>query len=401
MIDEAKVAGLRFRQRAIDQLILLQNQSAPLHDSRKGLAGYYRYQPRKIAARLNLNPRDRTSLIMQDPRGSAWPLLTSVQVHESVLDRIRSGPDRYPPVVLPKNYTVVQRNGTVIARPESKLDANTRVQGQEIVWNDVWRKRVGYYASLGASLALATIPCWGSSTACEGPQCLLSPIIRAIGAVLPSFASHWIEAFARNPGKSLLLAGLLAWLLLWNASLQRRIRDRMHALWKPMHGQHCVPVPGPRRSDLLIRRLRTSCAYQKTIQMLKWKVVPALFGWALLIVLTACVAVPSAVAIYRWQLVSAERSGKICHVREGATAQVMPAGQQLFSTKALCWDTGRDGDLEEGKSYQMRMIIAEPWHHAAIPASPEGFESGMVPPTVRCLKRQQRAGPFSGSMMRS
>jgi uncharacterized protein (DUF2235 family) len=102
MIAEAKQAALQFRPQALQLLALSSSISAPLHDSRRGFAGYYRYQPRRIAAQMNLHPRDPTSLVMQDPDPRARALLTSVDIHQSVFDRIRSGPHRYAPRVIQK-----------------------------------------------------------------------------------------------------------------------------------------------------------------------------------------------------------------------------------------------------------------------------------------------------------
>ena len=75
-----------------------------------------------------------------------------------------------------------------------------------------------------------------SPTACQGPQCLLAPMISALGVVLPGFARPWLDAFARAPGIFALIVAALAFLLMRSENLQRRIRDDMHTLWMPQTG---------------------------------------------------------------------------------------------------------------------------------------------------------------------
>lgn len=378
MIQEAEKAGLRFRPEALQLLALEASRSAPIHDSRRGLGGYYRYQPRKIAARLAVP--DPASLLMQNPDPAARARLTSVQVHQSVFDRIASGPGRYAPLVLPRDYAVVQRDSAVTARPESAAQAAARCHGQERVWNDVWRKRVAYFASVGVSLLLAAAPLWGSAAACEGPQCLLSPVIQGIGLVLPGFASYWTGAFARNPGTSAVLAGALALLLLRGASLERRIHDGMRALWAPIWTPRQRPAgSAPARvwSDPGIAWLRTRYAYQRAFQILKWTVAPNLFGPVILAALVVLAGGLPLLGAYRAQLALAERSGAFCGAAPGAASQAAPGGERLFRTDAVCWDTGTD--LERGRAYEIRMRVVDPWEDGATPASPEGLEPGRLP----------------------
>ena len=76
--------------------------------------GIFRYQPRKIGA--HINPPDPTTRLMQDPKQPASQLRT-VNIHESVLQRIATANDGYAPIVLTGDYTIVANDGTV--RPVS------------------------------------------------------------------------------------------------------------------------------------------------------------------------------------------------------------------------------------------------------------------------------------------
>ena len=184
MIAEAKATGLRFNDDAMAIIERTMNESGPIHDSRRGVAGYYRYQPRKMSARVE--PRDPSTLIMQDP-DLEHGLLRSVHVHASVLNRIRRGADCYAPIVLPRDYEVV---GPVQGPPETAAEAATRATQQEYVWNQVWRKRLTYFATVAVSLILAAMPliqkayppppvrgrsaCWHRSSPRSGSCCQAS-----------------------------------------------------------------------------------------------------------------------------------------------------------------------------------------------------------------------------------
>ena len=48
ILCEAKRLGLRFSQDRLDKYIALADENGPITDSRHGLAGYYRYNPRRI-----------------------------------------------------------------------------------------------------------------------------------------------------------------------------------------------------------------------------------------------------------------------------------------------------------------------------------------------------------------
>jgi hypothetical protein len=200
MVNESRKAGLRFVPHMLDAFDAARNPFGPIHNPRQGLGGYYRYQPRKIAARLI--PPDPRTLIMQDPDRNGQGFLRTARIHHSVLDRIRHGGDHYAPLVLPDRFDVVDSEGDVIASaPGGPSDLHPGGR-QEWVWNDVWRRRITYFATVGASLNLAAFPLyqllWPPS-ACEGPFCALSPAVRAIAGLLPRFFENWLEAYAAAP----------------------------------------------------------------------------------------------------------------------------------------------------------------------------------------------------------
>ena len=272
MMDQAEAAGLRFLPDARERFAPPPDRSAPLHDSRKGLSGYYRYQPRRLDAYLR--PPLPSNRLMVDPRPAALAQLRTVVLHESVLQRIRQPGSRYAPIVLPAEVAFVGNDGKPVDGPSGPDPA--RAAGQEAVWDDVWQKRVTYGATAAASFALATMPFWASSAeagACVAFYCSVGPLIHLVATFIPSAAGLWTDAFATHAGTALVLAAVIAALLGRSAYLQQRIRDRMLPLLDGFRGRAVTVTPPPAGA---IRHVRTSRAYLAFAAWLKWDVAQ---GW--------------------------------------------------------------------------------------------------------------------------
>ena len=396
MMREAEEAGLRFRAAvpgtgqptAVEEVARNANPLAPIHDSRQGLAGYYRYQPRRLAAFVapGRDP-DPDKLIMRDPELKGG--LLSVKVHASVLDRIRSGPDQYAPIVLPARYEVVPTGDDPV--PLDEVNPKRRQNLQEEVWNQVWRRRIVYFATALASLLLLLVLPLVHLTAggeqppaCRGPQCLLLPVIGALETVLPGFARFWTAAFAARPGTALLGLGAIALLVRSGAILRRRIHDSMRPIWRAVVPPDGVPgIQATHRSrvgtDSRIYRLRTSGAYRNALSDLKWQHVPNGFGAVVLLLLAMLLLAVLSLPLYRGGVVLAEHAGGSC-VGSGVTRPVDGAtsAREDFPTDLPCWASGLT--LEEGKRYLLRLRVAPggEWRDAGIRATPEGFASARM-----------------------
>jgi hypothetical protein len=352
MMDQAKHVGLEFMPHAVEEIRRTAKSLGPLHDSRRGLAAYSRYQPRKIGARID--PPDPTTLLMQDPKEPASRLRT-VNIHESVLQRIAIATDGYAPIVLTGNYTIVANDGNVrsISDPQREVD-------QERVWDWVWHRRVCYFASLFVSLCLALFPVWQSASyqaPCTGPACLLAPVISSAGAVLPGFAEPWIAAFAASPGWTAVFVAILAWLLWRSGVLQDRIQSEMRALWERSLGLPAVTTPPPAWSRLRINCLRTWPHYQKFFQRLKWRWLPTAFGAPLLLLLIVGGLAGLGIAALRGGIWIAE-----------ATTECPEA--TAYTTESRCY---RLGSVEAGQLYRVTVKVTAPWSDLSISTNPEGF----------------------------
>jgi hypothetical protein len=124
------------------------------------------------------------------------------KIHESVIERIRQGTDRYAPIVLPRSYAVVTANEDILDQPhfEDPSQSKDRANRQESVWNLVWWKRLAYFSSILVFLALLAFPLYRDATeVCVARFCFLSPIIAWVGAFLPAFASTWFDSYQSHP----------------------------------------------------------------------------------------------------------------------------------------------------------------------------------------------------------
>jgi hypothetical protein len=276
MMGEAHAAGLEFLPHAHERFAPPPGRSAMLHDSRKGLAGYYRYQPRRLSAYLL--PNDLETEVMRDPTPTpkARAHVSRIKLHHTAVDRIRNSTDRYAPIVMPAEFDVVDPAGAVAPSGETAAARTARMVGQKGVWDIVWHKRVNYFLVVACSIIFALMPLWGApaaSAACESWVCVISPVIRTVGAFLPAFLQYWIDAMESHPGYTMTFVAVLTGLLLRSAVLQRQIQDHMWRLWAPERGGAIPFVSVP---TSWVHRMRTSKRYLDAIRWIKCDQEPAM-----------------------------------------------------------------------------------------------------------------------------
>jgi uncharacterized protein (DUF2235 family) len=380
MVTEAAACGLRFKPSSLQEIAEQKNALAPIHDSRHGLGTYYRYQPRRLVARMP-NPPVET-LLSQDPDPAARGHLADVLVHESVMERVLRGPDGYAPIVLPPSFAQRGNDARVVMAP-----------GLDKVWNIVWRRRINYFAGLAVTLFFLLMPMLPASD-CEGPQCLVSPAVSAAGSMLPDFLRPWVTAWADNPAWFIVLVAAMAWSLRRGRSLQRSIDDAMSDVWR----RTLAPQPGDARSlagvDRWIHGLRASRAYQRSLQYLKWRAAPTAF--AVLYFYVGSIALLMVVHRVPFAFVDVHR--KYCASAATVPVGTLPAAASgVFQTKQACWPTGLA--VEKDAQYRLTLAVVEPWKDGSLPpATPAGFgsaEFGYLAPFVAPLRRSLTANWFS------
>jgi uncharacterized protein (DUF2235 family) len=283
IMSEAKTCGLSFKSgpdanpQTYGHPITAQDKDGRIYDPRKGLGGYYRYGPRSIHELGK-------ELLCRKGTGAALP-----RIHESVLKRIRNNAQSYAPNGLPAKYEVVTRDGRVLApfepvpelgaQPyETEAQARARFHLQERVWNIVWVRRIAYFVTVGVSIYLAIFPLLKAlppSAELSSSLRWVSDVVRLVGSYLPGAAAPWIEGYARDPGRFILVSAVLALLLWWSGWLAGKIQNRMGIHWQQSLRSGLFDVGEPQDP---IYRLRTNDLYKAIHFGFKRYVAPALFA---------------------------------------------------------------------------------------------------------------------------
>ncbi|HEY3384555.1 MAG TPA: DUF2235 domain-containing protein [Vicinamibacterales bacterium] len=374
MAEQAVKRGLLMQGGAIAAWRTKANTNGPIYDSRHGLAGYYRYQPRAIAKLSS----DRTAGVS----------VARPKIHESAFERIRAGTDGYAPVVLPANYAVVDSSGSIldgVANPyEDATQSLSRSRDQEAVWDLVWWRRVVYFTSVAVSLVVALRPFVAYQDRLgflDGDAPALSGLVDLVAKVLPALAEPWIACYRSYP-LHLLAGGLLIAATLYLGSvLKQAIADRMRSLWSsivaaPPKAVQPHPVPGN-----LVYRLRTSRWYRGLFGVLNAYLVPFCFGVTMLVALVVGVIGAANRAAFE----SANLSGFVCR-DDGPVLHTTNTGPGAwaveFTPDEFCGATGVR--VERGERYRIGIQLPqEPqamWHDGDIlVTTPAGFTSGRRP----------------------
>ncbi|MGH6642098.1 MAG: DUF2235 domain-containing protein [Bradyrhizobium sp.] len=293
MITEAQRCGLKFKSDYAGQppspahmiadpdtfknAISKRDKDGRLYDPRKGLGGYYRYGPRKLVPTFYPEVKKQEDDEVE---------VTSAKIHESVFKRIENHAQAYAPVGLPPYYDVVKDDGEIVSpdkfiiapatKPfETSATAAQRALAQEHVWNEVWKRRIAYFATVGATLWLVVFPLVSSAQRYDeytSPIRWVSDFVRFIGGFLPGFASTWVDGYARAPGWFLVMAGLVSALLYVSSRIAGRTANLMASIWRKSPE---APTGLPRN---FIYDLRSSRLYIGFHDNLKRKIAPAFFA---------------------------------------------------------------------------------------------------------------------------
>jgi uncharacterized protein (DUF2235 family) len=286
ILAEARQAGVILKQIANSEPDALLNADSAkdkdgrLYDSRSGLGGYYRYSPRKIADFYEA--MEKSAKKANKAPGTLIP-----KIHESIIGRIKIGAHLYAPIGLPRNYEVVTTGDVSLvytppppavtpaplsiqpnAQPFAEGDnAPERHAEQDNAWDLVWRKRVIYFLTVFVTGYLLVYPLFRDTYAFEELRTrlrIVSDTIRLIGSVAPTFATRWLDAYAREPAWFLVSLALVIALTLIGTGLASSIRDTMRHIWVrylPGSNKTSTPNGTPTRSSLLRKVFGLIVAY--------------------------------------------------------------------------------------------------------------------------------------------
>lgn len=130
MMDEAANCGLRYDKLFYDELTARRNPHGEEYDSRSGIAAYYRYGPRQIAA-----------LSDDKQHGVTVP---TIRVHPDAFERITRWQRGYQPVSIDAAFEV---GGVAVQGPnEAAL---------QDAWDLVWWRRMAYFATVALTCFMA------------------------------------------------------------------------------------------------------------------------------------------------------------------------------------------------------------------------------------------------------
>jgi uncharacterized protein (DUF2235 family) len=374
MMDELSPT-VRFLPAIVERVTELVNPFGPLHDSRSGLGAYYRYMPRKLTALLH-PPHIATKSIRDPEVNRGLPehgLLKDVKVHESALIRTISGIDNYAPSNLPADFKIVSATGP-FAKPvltmaqhaelqAASANAALRLDHQENAWNLVWARRVAYFATVAASLLLLALPLYSKldfiEKICGDDRCFAPDIANAILFFIPATVREWVALYAAKPLLVLLLGLLIAGLMSVGKFYERKYRDRVRVIWLQYRALG-LPVPAAKST---LRHVRESAPYQWGLYLLKWRILPTIFGIATLVVIFY--ALGFVVTQTRYALV--EPHSSFCKDREDN--DIVPDGAKIrFSTKETCTDL--KVKVAEHQLYRLDIGTTEAWTDDGHPANP-------------------------------
>lgn len=378
MITEAQRCGLKFKSdMAVPQAdpdtfknaISRRDKDGRIYDPRAGLGSYYRYGPRKLAqlcnARYSKRKQDDDEVVIPRPK-----------IHETAFKRIENRAHAYAPVGLPPVYDVVREDGAILTPSqfgvEQDDEAKARAETQEHVWNDIWKRRIVYFATVGATLWLLAFPLISGAQRSDeftSPIRWVSDLIRIVGRFLPGFASTWVDGYARAPGSFLVLAALVGGLTWWGTRIASRISVNMGTIWR---GVGVTPSGLP---DDFIYRLRSHPTYMALHDRLKRKWAPAFFA---LLLVYLCASVASHLAFNVQDV-----AGLAC--LESANPKGLARGETVaqpieFKTSDLCKATGLLVEGGGARYYvKVEAVADQPWRDADIPVPIGGFSAAVQP----------------------
>jgi uncharacterized protein (DUF2235 family) len=385
MLTEAQRCGLKIKSDhgnppadpdAFKNAISMGDKDGRIYDPRAGLGSYYRYGPRKLVQLCNYrySKKEDDEVTIERPK-----------IHETVFRRIGNRAHAYAPIGLTAIYDVVKDDGEIVTPDQYGFEtsdaAKARADAQEHVWNDIWKRRIVYFATVGATFLLLVFPLVsGAQRADEFTSRIrwVSDIIRLVGGFLPDFASTWVEGYARAPWPFLLLSGLVAAFIFWGMRIAARISNCMGAIWRK------APSAPSGLPENVIYRLRSNRAYIWFHESLKRRWAPFFFAFLFMYLGLSLVSH----LLYNIQDVA----GLTCIESTSSQAKGLARGETVaqpieFKTSDLCKPTGVLLEGNGARYYvKIEAVPSAPWSDAGVPVPIGGFSAAVQPSWYHRIK---------------
>lgn len=331
----ARPDGLRFFSSSRDQYLRRCDWHAKQHDSRSGLAAYYRYKPRDIRR------------ICKDRK------IATPKLHRSVLERTQQGVVPYSPTSPPRTYKVVSTRGKMKWKSQYETDPEStrRAKAMDAALDVVFWRRWLHFAFV------------------------LSTVFAVAAGV--SEPNRWLDLSWQNPWwvGAAVVGGLLAWLK-WLAS--RTTLKHAGAAWSYLKRRE-RPIVYHKRF-LPTTRLRALLQWDPLRGLVKWSLSTTLF----------VVAIFAFLSIVSRSTFSVRASlDDLCVPTREYTLR--GEGSIPFDIANPCQATGIK--LEEGTLYHFKVKQQEGlWKDGRRRAGPSGYTSaGML---LAAINRRHLSEPW-------
>lgn len=317
MLEEAQDrTGLRLRAAAFGDLKARASAFGELHDSRGGLAAFYRYKPRILA---ELGDEDL------DGNRRKEVIVDRFKIHHSVFDRIRESGADYAPIGIPEDYDVVREaeseDGKTVrdvvsagqAGYETDAERARRADIQRGIEDTVFLRKVAYYLMTGVGLALVVIPLLWLSDPAVIPDRLGSSLAVLFAGVLgfvplpgaDRIGQFWVHHSTAFIG----LVAVFALAFAVSRRLAGTIQSKAQAAWRHVAGG-TLSDQSPRRQWIERWRAHTQ-GFHRVWTKRAFPVV----------LIVAIFFLPPATALWRWFLFTPFGGDSVCtFVHAKATA---------------------------------------------------------------------------------
>jgi hypothetical protein len=355
---------------------------ASAHDSRNGLAVFYRYGPRTVG-------------------DNGGPPV----IHHSVAEKIAFGIDRYAPVTLPDTAHVLMPDSTMEqikgyrskwpnideVPPLMKLAVQAVLTLNKpdaaivsLTLDAIWRRRVAYFLLLFAVLLLAVLP-WGVkpvvnyvrdtlfpnpgehgslwntlATIDQGISAFLGSIVLYVSNALPGYVRPWIDAVVDRPTASAFVIVATIYLYMKSSTLRDRIADLARQAWVPNEKSSATQDQKKNYREAVPNTLVKKIRESKLIAFIEC----AFVRYALPTVAVVLIYVGIGAAISNSTITVKEGRGALCWEEDyPSPASVklepgQPFTRENFAINQLCWPSGIQ--LEQGRHYMLAIEMTDP-----------------------------------------